>query len=132
MSVTVIGTDNKAHNVVPDQCSFVVDIRVTDIYTHEEIIETIRQHVNATVMPRSTRLRASSIDVNHPLVKAGLALGRQTYGSPTTSDQALIPAPSLKCGPGDSARSHTADEYIYLYEIEQGIETYIALLNAIM
>jgi len=132
MSVTVIGTENKAHNVVPDQCNFVVDIRVTDAYTHEEIIKTIKQHISAEVTPRSMRMRASKIDEAHPLVKAGIALGKKTYGSPTTSDQALIPVPSLKCGPGDSARSHTANEYIYLHEIRQGIETYIGMLQAMV
>ncbi len=132
MSVTVIGTENQAHNVVPAQCNFVVDIRVTDSYTHEEILETIQQHISAEAKPRSMRMRASKIDEQHPLVKAGRALGKETYGSPTTSDQALIPVPSLKCGPGDSARSHTADEYIYLHEIRQGIETYVGMLQAIV
>lgn len=132
MTVTVINTENKAHNVVPAQCNFVVDVRVTDDYTHEEIIETIQKHVSCSVTARSMRMRASKIDLNHPLVKAGIALGKKTYGSPTTSDQALIAAPSLKCGPGDSARSHTADEYIYLHEIRQGIETYIGILNGIV
>ncbi|MEO6000805.1 MAG: M20 family metallo-hydrolase [Chitinophagaceae bacterium] len=132
MSVTVINTENKAHNVVPAQCQFVVDIRVTDAYTHEEIMETIKQHVSADIKPRSLRMRASKIDEAHPLVKAGISLGKKTFGSPTTSDQALIPAPSLKCGPGDSARSHTADEYIYLHEIRQGIETYIGMLEKVI
>jgi acetylornithine deacetylase len=132
MSVTVINTDNKAHNVVPAQCSFVVDIRVTDAYTHEEILETIRRYVKSEIKPRSTRLRSSHIDHNHPIVQAGLKLGKTTYGSPTTSDQALIPVPSLKCGPGDSARSHTADEFIYLKEIEEGIKTYIGMLGDVL
>ncbi len=132
MSVTVIGTENKAHNVVPAQCSYVVDVRVTDSYTHEEIIETFRQHLNADIRPRSTRMRASKIDEQHPLVKAGIAIGKKTYGSPTTSDQALIPVPSIKCGPGDSARSHTADEYIYLHEIKEGIGTYVGILQFIL
>ena len=132
MSVTVITTENKAHNVVPAQCQFVVDIRVTDAYTHEEIIKTIKQHVSAEIKPRSLRMRASKIDEAHPLVQAGIGLGKKTFGSPTTSDQALVPAPSLKCGPGDSARSHTADEYIYLHEIRQGIETYIGMLDKVV
>ena len=131
MTVTVITTENKAHNVVPDACSFVVDVRVTDEYAHEEILDTIRQHVHCEVKPRSLRLRASTIAENHPLVQAGISLGKTAYGSPTTSDQALIPAPSLKCGPGDSARSHTADEFIYLHEISEGIHTYIHLLEAV-
>lgn len=131
MSVTSIDTDNKAHNVVPAICSFIVDIRVTDAYTHEEILETVKQHIQAQVKPRSMRLRSSKIEKAHPIVQAGIKLGKQTYGSPTTSDAALIPAPVLKCGPGDSARSHTADEFIYLSEIEEGINTYIKLLEAI-
>jgi acetylornithine deacetylase len=132
MSVTAISTENKAHNVVPAQCSFVVDVRVTDVYTHEEVLETIKNNISGEVNPRSMRMRSSKIDINHPIVQAGIQLGKETYGSPTTSDQALIPVPSLKCGPGDSARSHTADEFIYLKEIEQGIETYIQLLKAIL
>ena len=132
MSVTSINTENKAHNVVPTVCSFIVDIRVTDVYTHEEILETIKQHIQAEVKPRSMRLRSSKIDKDHPVVLAGLALGKQIYGSPTTSDAALIPAPVLKCGPGDSARSHTADEFIYLKEIEDGIDTYIKILEQIL
>jgi acetylornithine deacetylase len=131
MSVTSINTENKAHNVVPAVCSFIVDIRVTDAYTHEEILETVKQHVQSEIKPRSMRLRSSKIDKDHPLIRAGIKLGKQTYGSPTTSDAALIPAPVLKCGPGDSARSHTADEFIYLSEIEEGIGTYIKLLEAI-
>lgn len=129
MSVTSIHTENKAHNVVPAICNFIVDIRVTDVYTHEEILETIQKHVQSEVKPRSMRLLSSQISKDHPLIRAGIALGKQTYGSPTTSDAALIPAPVLKCGPGDSARSHTADEFIYLEEIEEGIRTYIKLLE---
>ncbi len=132
MSVTSINTENKAHNVVPAVCNFIVDIRVTDMYTHEEILETIKQHVQSEIKPRSMRLRSSKIDKDHPLVLAGIKLGKQTYGSPTTSDAALIPAPVLKCGPGNSARSHTADEFIYLQEIEEGIDTYIKLLEQIV
>lgn len=132
MSVTSVNTENKAHNVVPALCSFIVDIRVTDVYSHEEILETVRQHVKSDLKPRSLRLRSSKIDKDHPLVQAGIKLGKQTYGSPTTSDAALIPAPVLKCGPGDSARSHTADEFIYLEEIERGINTYIKILEQIV
>ncbi len=131
MSITAIETENKAHNVVPAVCSFIVDIRVTDVYSHEEILETIKQHVQSEVKPRSMRLRSSKIEKDHPLVQAGINLGKQMYGSPTTSDAALIPAPVLKCGPGDSARSHSADEFIYLSEIEEGINTYIKLLEEI-
>ncbi len=132
MSVTSVNTENKAHNVIPAVCSFVVDVRVTDAYTHEEILETIKQHVRAEVKPRSMRLRSSKIDNDHPLVRAGIKLGKKTYGSPATSDAALIHAPVLKCGPGDSARSHTADEFIYLDEIKEGINTYINILEQIL
>jgi acetylornithine deacetylase len=132
MSVTSIETENKAHNMVPAICSFIVDIRVTDAYTHEEILETVKQHIQSEVKPRSMRLRASKIEKDHPLVQAGVKLGKQVYGSPTTSDAALIPAPVLKCGPGDSARSHTADEFIYLKEIEEGINTYIKILEQVV
>ena len=132
MSVISIITENKAHNVVPAVCSFVVDIRVTDVYSHEEILETIKQHVQSDIKPRSMRLRSSTIDKDHPLVKAGINLGKQMYGSPTTSDAALIHAPVLKCGPGDSARSHTANEFIYLTELEEGINTYIKILEQVV
>ena len=132
MSVTVIETDNKAHNVVPAQCRFVVDCRVNELYTFEEMLEVIRSNVQSEIKPRSTRLRSSAIALDHPLVKAGLKMGRSYYGSPTTSDKALMNFPSLKIGPGDSARSHTADEYIYIDEIKNGIELYIQLLNEVL
>ncbi len=131
MSVTMIDA-GKQHNVVPDTCHFVVDVRTTDAYSNEETLAIIREHVTAEVTPRSTRLNPSGIAQEHALVQAGLALGRETYGSPTLSDQALMPFTSLKMGPGDSARSHTADEYIYLSEIEEGIGLYIELINKIM
>ncbi|NQY67871.1 MAG: M20 family metallo-hydrolase [Flavobacteriales bacterium] len=131
MSVTMIEAGSQ-HNVVPDHCNFVVDVRVTDVYNNEEILEVIRENVKCEINPRSVRLRASSIDHSHPIVQAGLALGRETYGSPTTSDQALIDAPSLKLGPGDSARSHTADEYVHLHEIKEGIDLYIQMLEKIV
>lgn len=132
MSVTVIETENKAHNVVPAVCKFVVDTRINELYSFEEVIAIINANVQSEVKPRSTRLRSTSIPTDHPLVKAGTALGRTYYGSPTTSDKALMPFPSLKMGPGDSARSHTADEYIYIDEISKGIELYIQLLNKIV
>lgn len=131
-SVTVIETDNKAHNVVPAQCRFVVDVRVNELYTFEEILQVIRENVQCEVTPRSTRLRSTSIALDHPLVKAGITLGRTYYGSPTTSDKALMPFQALKMGPGDSARSHTADEFIYIEEIEIGIALYIDLLNQVL
>jgi acetylornithine deacetylase len=132
MTVTVIDTENKAHNVVPAQCHFVVDTRVNELYTFEEVLETVHKHVKSEVKPRSTRLRSTSIPMDHPLVKAGLQLDRSYYGSPTTSDKALMPFPTLKMGPGDSARSHTADEYIHMHEIQEGIDLYIQLLNQVL
>lgn len=132
MSVTVIETENKAHNVVPAVCKFVVDTRINELYSFEEVLDIIKANVLCEVNPRSTRLRSTSIALDHPLVKAGLKLGRTYYGSPTTSDKALMPFPALKMGPGDSARSHTANEYIYINEIQQGIELYIQLLNQVV
>ncbi len=131
MSVTVINAGSQ-HNVVPASCSFVVDVRVTDAYRNEEVLEIIRQHINSDVKARSTRLKPSSIDKNHPIVRAGLALGRTTYGSPTTSDQSLLDIQTIKVGPGDSARSHSADEFIYVDEIKEGIELYVAMLEKIV
>lgn len=132
MSVTVIETENKAHNVVPAVCKFVVDIRVNELYTFEEVIETIKLNATCEVKPRSTRLRSTSIPLDHPIVQSGLKLGRTYYGSPTTSDKALMPFPSLKIGPGDSARSHTANEYIYIDEIKEGIDLYVKILTQLL
>lgn len=131
MSVTMINAGTQ-HNVVPDRCSFVVDVRLTDSYSLEEVFEVVKQHVRCDVSCRSMRLRPSKIEISHPVVQAGLALGRTTYGSPTTSDQALVDAPSLKLGPGDSARSHTADEFVHLSEIHEGVELYIKMLQRIV
>lgn len=132
MSVTVMNTENKAHNVVPSQCTFVTDIRVNELYNFEEILATVKQHVQCDVKPRSLRMRSSLIPVAHELVQSGLKLGRKYYGSPTTSDKALMPFHALKIGPGDSARSHTADEFIYVDEIREGIELYIQLLKNVI
>ncbi|TKC00332.1 M20 family metallo-hydrolase [Pedobacter cryophilus] len=131
MTVTMINAGS-LHNVVPDQCLFTVDVRITDAYNNEDVLKIIRSFVSCEVTPRSVRLKPSSIPKEHPIVQAGLALGRTTYGSPTTSDQALLNIPSLKCGPGDSARSHTADEFIYLKEIEEGIEGYIKMIERVV
>src|SRR5580698_9459515 len=131
MSVTIINAGSQ-HNVVPASCTFTVDVRVTDAYRNEEVLEIIRQHVKCDVTPRSIRLKPSKIDKEHPIVKAGVALERDTYGSPTTSDQSLLDIPSLKVGPGDSARSHTADEFVYVDEIREGIELYIEMLSSIV
>ena len=132
MSVTSIETENKAHNVVPSECRFVVDIRVNELYSLEEVLELVKKELKSEVKARSTRLRSTSISLEHPLVKAGLDLGRTYYGSPTTSDKALMPFPSLKMGPGDSARSHTADEYIFTDELKEGIDLYIRLLERVV
>jgi acetylornithine deacetylase len=128
MSVTVIHA-GQAHNQVPPECAFTVDIRATDAYSLEEIVATVRQHVSCDIKPRSLRLRPSGLPDDHALVKAARKLGKKCYGSPTTSDQALIPAPSIKMGPGDSARSHSADEFIYLTDIEEGIQSYRQLIE---
>jgi len=132
MSVTVIETENKAHNVVPAQCRFVVDTRVNELYSFEEVLKVIRSHVQSEIKPRSMRMRSTSIALDHPLVKSGISLGKTYYGSPTTSDKALMSFPALKIGPGQSARSHTADEYIYLEEIREGIEGYVELVGSMM
>jgi acetylornithine deacetylase len=120
------------HNVVPDKCEFTVDVRVTDCYSNQEILEIIKQHVSCEVKARSTRLNASFIDVNHPIVLAGIDSGRSLYGSPTTSDQALLKIPSIKIGPGDSARSHIADEFIFLNEIKEGINIYVEIIERVV
>jgi acetylornithine deacetylase len=119
--MTVTQVNAKQHNVVPSECDIVVDIRVNDCYTNQEVL-AIKEHVNAEVTPRSMNLSSSSIPENHGLVQAGIALGRTTYGSPTLSDQSVLSCKSLKLGPGDTLRSHSADEFIYLNEIEEGID----------
>lgn len=131
MSVTIVNAGTQ-HNVVPDSCKFTIDVRVTDQYTLEEIIDIINQNIKSEIAARSVRLRPSSIPMEHPIVQAGVRLGRNTYGSPTTSDQALIDCPSLKMGPGHSGRSHTADEFIYLHEIEEGVAQYIKMLEDVI
>lgn len=128
MTVTQINA-GKQHNVVPSECSLVVDIRVNDCYSNLEILEIINKNVNAQITPRSLHLNASSIDKDHALVQSGISLGRNTYGSPTLSDQSVLSCQSMKLGPGNSLRSHTADEFIYLDEIKEGIELYIKLLT---
>lgn len=132
MSVTVMDTDNRQHNVVPATCSYVIDIRVNELYTFEEILDLLKQNLKSVPVPRSLRMKPSSIPMGHPLVKAGLDMGLGYYGSPTTSDKALMPFPALKMGPGDSARSHMADEFIYLDEIRKGIDTYIGLIEKLI
>lgn len=130
MSVTMISAGTQ-HNVVPDHCDFVVDVRNNGMYTNEELLSMIREHVSCRVTPRSTRLNGSSISVEHPMVKRAVALGLEPYGSPTISNQTLCPFTTLKIGPGDSSRSHTADEYIIPSEIEEGLEIYCKLLDGL-
>ncbi len=131
MTVTQIEAGSQ-HNVIPAECHFVVDVRITDAYSNKEVLEIIKDHMQVEVKERSLRLNSSSIPAAHPLVKAGVALGRETYGSPTLSDQAVLTCPSLKLGPGDSLRSHTADEFIYVNEIEEGIQIYVDLLKRVI
>ncbi len=128
MSVTVINGGSQ-HNVVPDLCSFVVDVRTNEYYSNQKAFEIIENLIDSEVKPRSFRLNSSGIPIDHPIVKRGVSLGINYYGSPTTSDQAVIPFPSIKIGPGDSARSHTANEYILISELEEGFRIYVDLLT---
>ena len=130
MSVTQINAGTQ-HNVVPDKCTFVVDVRPNGMYTNPELLELIKSSVSCEVKERSTRIGSSHLPMDHPAVVRGLSLGLEPFGSPTTSNQALCHFPTLKIGPGDSARSHSADEYIRLDEIADGIETYVALLDGL-
>jgi acetylornithine deacetylase len=130
MSVTQIQAGTQ-HNVIPDRCSFVVDIRSNEFYSNEELLKQIKSYVRCEVLPRSTRLNSSRTEESHPFVRRAVMLGKKPFGSPTLSDQALMPFPSVKIGPGDSARSHTADEYIRPSEIREAIDTYIMLLDGL-
>lgn len=130
MSVTQINAGTQ-HNVVPDRCTFVVDVRPNGMYTNPELLEMIKSSVSCEVKERSTRIGSSHLPMDHPAVVRGLSLGLEPFGSPTTSNQALCHFPTLKIGPGDSARSHSANEYIRLDEIADGIETYVALLDGL-
>ena len=132
VKMTVTGVEaGTQHNVVPAECRFMVDVRVNECYRNVELVELICQSVECDVTPRSTHLNSSSIDVAHPAVKRLLEMGREPFGSPTLSNQAVMPFPTLKIGPGDSARSHTADEYIYLDEIAQAIQLYWEMLDGL-
>lgn len=128
VSVTQIQSGTQ-HNVVPDQCHFVLDVRTNELYNNAEVAEFLSTVLNCRVEPRSLRLNSSGIASDHPIVQKGIALGLSTYGSPTLSDQALIPYPSLKIGPGDSSRSHTADEFIRISEMQEGFQMYVQLLE---
>ncbi|NDV44306.1 M20 family metallo-hydrolase [Flagellimonas sediminis] len=131
MTVTQINA-GKQHNVVPAQVDLVVDVRVNDCYTNQEISDRLQREAPCKMTPRSLRLNSSSIDPDHALVKSGLALGRKTYGSPTLSDQAALSCQSVKLGPGDSTRSHSANEFIFVDEIEEGIDLYIKILSGFL
>lgn len=128
MNVTQIQAGTQ-HNVIPDTCHFVVDVRNNSQYQNEEIVEIIRQHVPCKIQPRSTILNGSSIPVSHPLVQAAIAAGCKCYGSPTLSDQSLMPFPTVKIGPGESGRSHTADEFIRISEIENAVQVYQKIID---
>lgn len=128
MSVTVIQAGTQ-HNVVPDKCNFTVDIRSNECYTNEELFEEINRHISCQPVARSFRLSSSHVDPSHPLVERAVALGRKPFGSPTLSDQALMRFPSMKMGPGKSSRSHTANEFIFVKEIEEAIRLYLELLD---
>ena len=137
MTTTIINAGTQ-HNVVPDTCIFTVDVRSNELYTNEEIFNKVRTCVKSDVVARSFRLGSSGIGNNHPLVKSALSLGplpdgrpRTPFGSPTLSDQCLMPWPSLKMGPGDSARSHTADEFILISELRQAIKEYTNMLDGL-
>jgi acetylornithine deacetylase len=127
MSVTMISAGTQ-HNVVPDSCRFTVDIRTTDAYSNEELLSVIRQNTGCAITPRSMDLRPTSISAAHPLIRAGNQLGLKAFGSPTLSDKTFMPWPALKMGPGDTLRSHAADEFIYVHEVHEAIEIYINLL----
>ena len=129
MNVTVINAGTQ-HNVVPDECRIVVDVRTNELYTNEEVYDFICRHLHSDVKARSFRLHSSGISMEHPLVRRCLSLGMKPFGSPTLSDQALMPFDSIKLGPGDSSRSHSADEFIKISEIENAIRTYIEILSA--
>lgn len=130
MTVTQVQAGSQ-HNVVPDRCTFVVDVRTNELYANQEVVELVRQHITSDVTPRSTHLNSSRIAPDHPVVRRGVALGRRTFGSATLSDQSMMPFTTVKVGPGDSARSHTPDEYILLSEIREGVRGYIELLDGL-
>ena len=129
MSVTQVNAGTQ-HNVVPDTCTFVIDVRTNECYSNQEVLDYLTGHLTSDVKARSTRLNSSSIPESHPLIQRCITLGSTPFGSPTLSDQALMSFPSFKLGPGDSARSHTADEYICLSELKAALDFYIKLLSA--
>jgi len=130
MSVTVINAGTQ-HNVIPDKCSFVVDVRSNELYSNEALFAEIKKQISCDVQARSFRLNSSYIDSKHPFVKKAISLGKVPFGSPTLSDQALMSFPSVKIGPGRSSRSHTADEYVMIKEIEEAIQLYLQILDGL-
>ena len=128
MSVTIIHAGTQ-HNVVPDRCEFTVDIRTNEFYPNEKLFELIKSQVGCEIKARSFRLNSTRTDLQHPFVRRAVMMGKEPFGSPTLSDQALMHFPSVKIGPGNSARSHAADEYIGLMEIREAIDMYIKLLD---
>lgn len=129
MTVTVLNSGTQ-HNVIPDECHFVIDVRTNEYYQNEFLFAFLQKHVKSELKARSFRLSSSHIPMEHPLVQRCVEMGMTPFGSPTLSDQALMPFLSLKLGPGESSRSHTADEFICLSEIENAIQTYVQLLSA--
>jgi acetylornithine deacetylase len=131
MTVTQINSGTQ-HNVIPDMCSYVVDIRSNECYSNKELLEIIKSNVGSDVKARSTRLNSSSISLEHPLVKRAIEMGRTPYGSPTLSNQALAGGiPTLKMGPGETSRSHTANEYILVSEIREGMKLFVEMLDGL-
>jgi acetylornithine deacetylase len=130
MSVTVVNAGTQ-HNVVPDRCTFVVDVRSNEMYKNEELFNEIKANIKSEAKARSFRLNSSRIEEEHPFVKRAVALGRVPFGSPTLSDQALMPFQSVKIGPGRSSRSHTADEYIMVKEMEEAARIYLDILDGL-
>ena len=128
MTVTQLSAGTQ-HNVVPDRCQFVIDVRTNELYQNQNIVDFLRGKLQSEIVPRSTHLNSSHIGKNHPLIKKGVAMGKTIYGSPTLSDQSMMPFETLKMGPGESARSHTPDEFILVSEIRAGIRDYIELLT---
>ncbi len=128
MTLTVVHAGTQ-HNVIPDLCTMLVDVRTNEYYTNEEVFDIIKQHVKREVHAHSFRLHSSHIDPEHPLIKRCVSLGLKPYGSPTLSDQALMPWQSFKLGPGESSRSHSADEYICISEMREAFYTYLKVLE---
>ena len=131
MTVSQINA-GKQHNVVPSELNFVVDCRVTDAYSNQEVADIVAKNTQCEVTPRSLRLNSSRIDPEHDFVKAALKLGSKTYGSPTLSDQCRLTCQSVKLGPGDSLRSHSADEFIYVQQVKDGVQFYIDILKGVI